>query len=78
MVMVLLFPTFLLANAPAAEAVDRFTASPLTTPTSEADPLLRSEVAEVDASYTLSLAVMPDTVRVLEVIFADELGCVSE
>ena len=45
-VIVLLVPTFLLANVAVAPAVESVTLSPLMTPASEAEPLLRSAVAE--------------------------------
>ena len=54
-------PTELVAKVPWAEPVWRFTVSPATTPTRDAEPRLR--IAVVEASYSLFAAVMPETVR---------------
>ena len=74
---VLLVPTFFVPKVAVADAVLMVTASPLSTPTSAAEPLLRSAVADVLPSYTRSFAVMPDTVRVFTVIEAVVVGWVS-
>ena len=50
MVMFLLLPMFLLANVAVADAVERVTVSPLSTPESAAVFLMRSVVADVLAS----------------------------
>ena len=68
--------TSLLANVPVAPGVPSVTVSPLTTPTSDAPPVLR--VASVVLSYTLLLAVTPLTVRPNGVMFALVVGCVRE
>ena len=79
-VMVTVFPSpmFLSANVAAADDVERLTVSPDSTPDNAAEPFTRSAVAEVDASYTRLLAVMPVTVMFLAVMFAVVVGCVSE
>src|SRR5258706_496673 len=61
-------PTVLLLNVPAALPVLSVTASPDTTPTNAA--LLVLSVAVVLPSYTLLLAVMPETVSIAAEIFA--------
>ena len=76
--MVLLVPTFLLANVAVAPAVESVTLSPLMTPESAAEPLLRSAVAESVALYSRLLAVMPVTVSSLVVMFASVVGWVME
>ena len=68
MLTVLLFDANRSANVAVAEAVDRVTESPDTTPDNAALPLLRSDVADVVPSYTLLLAVMPVTVSNLVVM----------
>ena len=75
--MVLLVPTFLLANVAVADAVDSETLSPLMTPASAAEFLFSSAVAESVALYSRLLAVMPVTVSSLAVMFADVVGWVS-
>ena len=55
-------PTSLLANVAEADPVFRLTMSPETTPDSAADPVTSCAVADVVASYSRLLAVMPVTV----------------
>ena len=73
----LLVPTFLLANVAVAPAVESVTLSPLITPESAAEPLLRSAVAESVALYSRLLAVIQVTVSSLAVMFAEVVGWVS-
>ena len=61
-VTVLLVPIALFANEAVAPLVSRVMVSLLWMPTSAAEPLLSNAVADVVASYTRLLAVMPLTV----------------
>ena len=70
--------TFLFAKLAVAALWSSVTASPDSTPERAAEPFTRSAVADVVASYTRLLAVMPETVRVLAVTLALAAGCVSE
>ena len=70
-------PTFLLAKLAVANEVDSVTVSPLMTPESAAEPLLSNAVADVVASYSRLLAVMPVTVIVFAVMDAVAVGWVS-
>ena len=74
---VLLVPTVFDANVAVAPVVLNVTASPLTTPFSAADPLLRSDVAAVVESYTLLVAVMPLMVSPFCMTSAVVVGWVS-
>ena len=75
MVTVFALPTFLFANDPAIEAVERLTASPDSTPDNAAFVVSRTDVAESDALYTRLLAVIPVTVMVFSVIEPVAVGC---
>ena len=57
-----------------ADVVERLTLSPLSTPTKAAEFLIKRPVAEVFASYTLLVAVIPVTVMVLVVMLAVVVG----
>ena len=70
-------PTALSANAPAIPLVEMLTTSPLSTPTSAAEPVLRIDIALALALYTRSLAVIPLTVNIFAVMFAAVVGWVS-
>ena len=56
-------PMVLLAKVAVADVVDRLTVSPATTPDNAADPVTSCAVADVVASYSRLLAVMPVTVK---------------
>ena len=73
----MLVPTFLLAKVAVALDVDKETLSPLMTPDSAAEFLFNKAVAETVESYSRLLVVMPVTVRVFVVMFADVVGWVS-
>ena len=73
---VLLVSTAFVVNVAVADEVLSATVSPLMTPDSAAEPLLRSAVAELVASYSRLLAVMPVTVRSLARIDAVVVGWV--
>ena len=77
--MVTVFPvaTFLSANVAVADDVESVTVSPEMTPESAADALFNSAVAELVASYSRLLAVMPVTVSVFAEISAVVVGWVS-
>ena len=64
-------PMVLFAKLAVADAVDRLTVSPATTPDRAADPVTRSAVADVVASYSRLLAVIPVTVRFFAVTVMD-------
>ena len=70
--------TDLFANVAVADAVESVTVSPVSLPTSAADPRTSSEVADVVESYTRLLAVMPDTVSSFAVMLAVVVGWLSE
>ena len=74
---VLLVPIVFVAKLAVADAVESVTVSPLTTPDSAADPLFNNAVADVVASYSRLLAVIPVTVSSFAVIDAVVVGWVS-
>ena len=76
-VIVLFVPMFLFAKVAVAELWVRVTTSDVSFPTSAAEPFTRRSVAATVESYTRLLAVMPDTVSSLSVMFAVVLGWVS-
>ena len=78
-VIVLPVPMFLVPNAPEAVLVSIVTVSPVSTPTSAAEPTCKMDVALVVALYTRDVAVTPLTVSDFAVIEAvTPVGCVSE
>ena len=72
---VLLLPTVFEENVPVADVVEMVTVSLEIMPTKAAEPRFRDAV--VFWSYVLLLAVTPETVRVLAMMFADVVGWVS-
>ena len=72
---VFVLPIALSAKTPAAEAVDKVTASAPMTPDRAAVPVMSWDVAAVVPSYTLLFAVMPVTESALAVMFAVAVGC---
>ena len=77
MVIGLFVPMFLFAKVAAAFAVESTTSSDPCLPTSTAEPFTRRAVATTPESYTRSVAVIPETVSSLAVIFAVVLGWAS-
>ena len=73
----MLVPTVFDANVAVAPVVLSVTASMPITPFSAAEPLFRSDVAAVVASYTLLLAVIPVMVSAFAVMFAVVVGWVT-
>ena len=78
--MVTIFPvsTFLSGTVAVADEVESVTTSLPCLPTSAADPRTNCGVTFVPALYVRLLAVMPVTVSVLAVMFAEDDGCCSE